>query len=159
MIELIDICFERDNKKILNNINLKLDKNKFYVITGQNGSGKSTLVKIIMGIIKPDSGKILLDGEDITNFLSDVFDTWNNEILPPKLHFSTPREFENDRRHADYIDAISFIEFLEKAKEYNRDIDIMLECKEKDEALHKLREDIKVIRPQYTWLDESTIEI
>ena len=32
MIELIDICFERDNKKILNNINLKLDKNKFYVI-------------------------------------------------------------------------------------------------------------------------------
>ena len=67
MIELIDICFERDNKKILNNINLKLDKNKFYVITGQNGSGKSTLVKIIMGIIKPDSGKILLDGEDITN--------------------------------------------------------------------------------------------
>ena len=67
MIELIDICFERDNKKILNNINLKLDKNKFYVITGQNGSGKSTLVKIIMGIIKPDSGKILLDGEDMTN--------------------------------------------------------------------------------------------
>lgn len=67
MIELIDICFERDNKKILNNINLRLDKNKFYVITGQNGSGKSTLVKIIMGIIKPDSGKILLDGEDITD--------------------------------------------------------------------------------------------
>lgn len=99
------------------------------------------------------------NGEDITDFLGDVFDTWNNEVLPPKLHFSTPREFENDRRHADYIDAISFIEFLEKAKEYNRDIDIMLECKEKDEALHKLREDIKVIRPQYTWLDESTIEI
>ena len=45
----------------------ELQKNKFYVITGQNGSGKSTLVKIIMGIIKPDSGKILLDGEDITN--------------------------------------------------------------------------------------------
>lgn len=67
MIELIDICFQRDNKKILNNINLKLDKNKFYVITGQNGSGKSTLVKIIMGIINPDSGKILLDGKDITN--------------------------------------------------------------------------------------------
>ncbi len=67
MLELINVCFERDNKKILNNINLKLDKNKFYVITGQNGSGKSTLVKTIMGIIKPDSGKILLDGKDITN--------------------------------------------------------------------------------------------
>lgn len=71
MIELVDICFERDNKKILNNINLKLEKNKFYVITGQNGSGKSTLVKIIMGIIKPDSGRILLDGNDITNISID----------------------------------------------------------------------------------------
>lgn len=99
------------------------------------------------------------NGEDIINILGDIFDTWNNEVLPPKLHFSTPREFENDRRHSDYIDAKSFIEFLEKAREYNRDIDIMLECKEKDEALHKLREDIKVIRPQYRWIDESTIEI
>lgn len=71
MIELVDICFERDNKKILNNINLKLEKNKFYVITGQNGSGKSTLVKIIMGIIKPASGRILLDGNDITNISID----------------------------------------------------------------------------------------
>lgn len=99
------------------------------------------------------------NGEDITNILGDIFNTWNTERLPPKLHFSTPKEFENDRRHSDYIDAESFIEFLEKAKFYNRDIDIMLECKEKDEALHKLREDIKVIRSQYIWEDESTIEI
>ena len=48
MLELKDICFERNNKKILDHINLVLDKNKFYVITGPNGSGKSTLVKIIM---------------------------------------------------------------------------------------------------------------
>lgn len=67
MLELKDICFERENRKILNHINLKLDTNKFIAITGPNGSGKSTLVKIIMGIEKPDSGKILLDGKDITN--------------------------------------------------------------------------------------------
>jgi len=66
MLELIDICFERNNKKILDNVNLKLDPDKFYVITGPNGSGKSTLAKIIMGIEKPDSGTILLNGEDIT---------------------------------------------------------------------------------------------
>ena len=66
MLELKDICFERDDKKILNHINLKLDAKKFYVITGPNGSGKSTLAKIIMGIEKPDSGKIILNGEDIT---------------------------------------------------------------------------------------------
>lgn len=67
MLELKDICFERSSKKILNHINLKLDEQKFYVITGPNGSGKSTLAKIIMGIEKPDYGTILLDGQDITN--------------------------------------------------------------------------------------------
>ena len=66
MLELKNICFERDNKKILDNINLKIDTDKFVVITGPNGSGKSTLAKIIMGIEKPDSGKIYLEGKDIT---------------------------------------------------------------------------------------------
>lgn len=67
MLELKNICFERDNKKILDNINLKLDTDKFVAITGPNGSGKSTLVKVIMGIVKPDSGKVIFDGKDITN--------------------------------------------------------------------------------------------
>ena len=44
MLELKDVCFTRDNKKILNNINLKIDTGKFIAITGPNGSGKSTLV-------------------------------------------------------------------------------------------------------------------
>ena len=67
MLELKDICFMRDNKKILDNINLTIDTDKFVVITGPNGSGKSTLAKIIMGIEKPDSGKVILEGQDITN--------------------------------------------------------------------------------------------
>lgn len=71
MLELKDICFSVKEKgkvkEILKNINLKIEDDKFFVITGPNGSGKSTLAKIIMGINKPTSGKILLDGEDITN--------------------------------------------------------------------------------------------
>lgn len=67
MLELKDICFTRDNKKILDNINLTIDTDKFVVITGPNGSGKSTLAKIIMGIEKPDLGKVILEGQDITN--------------------------------------------------------------------------------------------
>ena len=67
MLELKDVCFTRDNKKILNNINLKIETDKFIAITGPNGSGKSTLVKMIMGIEKPDSGEIIFDGKDITN--------------------------------------------------------------------------------------------
>ena len=71
MLELRNISFTRDNKKILDNINLELDTDKFYVITGQNGSGKSTLAKIIMGIEKQDSGQILYNGIDISNWSVD----------------------------------------------------------------------------------------
>lgn len=67
LLELENICFERDNKKILDHINLKLEMGKFIAITGPNGSGKSTLVKIIMGIEKPDSGKVILNGKNITD--------------------------------------------------------------------------------------------
>ena len=67
MLELVDISFKRDNKQILDKVNLKLDEDKFYVITGPNGSGKSSLAKIIMGIEKPDSGKIIFNNIDITN--------------------------------------------------------------------------------------------
>lgn len=67
MLELKNISFSRDNKKILDNINLKIDEKKFIAITGPNGSGKSTLAKIIMGIEKPDEGQILFLGQDITN--------------------------------------------------------------------------------------------
>ena len=71
MLELKDICFERDGKKILDNVNLILEDDKFVVITGPNGSGKSTLAKIIMGIEKQDSGKILFNGKDISNWSID----------------------------------------------------------------------------------------
>ena len=67
LLELKDICFKRENKKILDNINLQIDTGKFIAITGPNGAGKSTLVKIIMGIEKPDSGKIIFDNKDITD--------------------------------------------------------------------------------------------
>lgn len=40
MLELKDVCFEKDNKKILKNINLKIDEQKFVAITGPNGSRK-----------------------------------------------------------------------------------------------------------------------
>ena len=51
-------------KDILQNINLKIDE-RFVCLTGPNGSGKSTLARIIAGIVKPTSGQIIFDGEDI----------------------------------------------------------------------------------------------
>ncbi|MDO5556257.1 MAG: ATP-binding cassette domain-containing protein [Clostridia bacterium] len=67
MIKLKNICFTRENKKILDNVNLSIDTDKFIVITGPNGSGKSTLAKIIMGIEKQDSGQVIFNGQDISN--------------------------------------------------------------------------------------------
>lgn len=71
MLELIDISYsapsDSGEKEILKNINLKLDKG-FIAITGPNGGGKSSLAKIICGLYKPTSGKILLNGVDITNY-------------------------------------------------------------------------------------------
>ena len=69
MLELKNISFSADSedgrKEILKDISISLD-NGFIAITGPNGSGKSTLAKIIAGIEKPTSGRIYLDGEDIT---------------------------------------------------------------------------------------------
>lgn len=71
MLELKNIAFdvfdENGKKKdIIKDVSFTVDDNKFVVITGPNGSGKSTLAKIIMGIEKPTSGQIILDGVDIT---------------------------------------------------------------------------------------------
>ena len=53
--------------KILDDISLEIPDGKYIVITGPNGGGKTTLAKAIMGIVKPESGRITLDGMDITN--------------------------------------------------------------------------------------------
>lgn len=73
MLELKNISFEvsgedgeKNQKEIVRDISLKVEDHKFIVITGPNGSGKSTLAKLIVGIEKPVSGKIYLDGVDIT---------------------------------------------------------------------------------------------
>jgi len=71
MLELRDICFTRDDKKILDHVNIKFEDECFVAITGPNGSGKSTLAKIIMGIVKPDEGQVLFNGKDITKWSID----------------------------------------------------------------------------------------
>ena len=67
MLELINVSYETpDQKEILRGIDLVID-DRFVAVTGPNGSGKSTLAKLVAGIYQPTSGKILLDGEDITH--------------------------------------------------------------------------------------------
>lgn len=71
MLELKNISFHvtegNSQVDIIQDLSLTVDNRKFVVITGPNGSGKSTLAKIIAGIEQPTSGRIFLDGEDITD--------------------------------------------------------------------------------------------
>ena len=70
MLELKNVCFGVESqdsaKEIIKDVSFVVPDEKFVVITGPNGGGKSTLARLIMGIEKPRSGRILLDGRDIT---------------------------------------------------------------------------------------------
>lgn len=68
MLEMQRVVLEADEGKavILRGIDLKLSDRKIYAVTGPNGSGKSSLAKVIAGIYRPTSGKVLFNGQDIT---------------------------------------------------------------------------------------------
>ncbi len=67
VLENVTYSPESDRQvKILKEVNLQLEFGKMYALAGPNGGGKSTLARIIMGIYTPVSGRILLEGEDIT---------------------------------------------------------------------------------------------
>ncbi|WP_044641456.1 metal ABC transporter ATP-binding protein [Risungbinella massiliensis] len=58
IIEVNNVSFSYDNQKVLDQVNLTLNKGEFLGILGPNGSGKSTLMKLILGLLKPDEGSI-----------------------------------------------------------------------------------------------------
>ena len=68
MIKIKDLCWTApDGKEVLNNVNLTLPDDRMIAISGPNGGGKSTLARILMGVEMPTSGKIILNGEEITD--------------------------------------------------------------------------------------------
>ncbi len=75
-------------------------------------------------------------GEELIDFLEDIFSTWENLKRPPKIHFSSPKSKEQPLYHADYIDTSSFKEFLILASDFH--FDVMIEAKKQDAALLKL---------------------
>ena len=96
------------------------------------------------------------DNLNIDDYLKDIFSTWKTT---PKIHFSSPKNKTKKefRSHNDYIDINDFINFLEKIKPLKIDIDIMLECKQKDEALFKLVRLLKY--HNYNFIDDTTIKL
>jgi phospholipid/cholesterol/gamma-HCH transport system ATP-binding protein len=66
MIEFRDVTKSFDNDLILKNVSFKINGGETKIILGESGSGKSTILKLILGLIRPDSGQIIFDGRDIT---------------------------------------------------------------------------------------------
>lgn len=98
------------------------------------------------------------NGEDIKEYLPRILKTWDKEILPPKMHFSSSKNKREKRSHSEFINFLDFIEFVEILKNYNTDTDVMLECKAKDEALFRLSRLLKY-KTNYIPIDETTFEL
>ena len=98
------------------------------------------------------------EGENINDYLLDIFNTWQNKT--PKIHFSTPKSKlkKEFRSHNDYIDCDDFISFINILKNINRDVDIMLEAKAKDDALFRLVRCLKY-KTNYNFIDESSFYV
>lgn len=71
MLTIDNLSFFKDHKKIFSNLGFSVSVSSALIITGKNGCGKSSLLKIIAGISKASSGKILWGGNDVENFRAD----------------------------------------------------------------------------------------
>lgn len=82
-IEIIDLCFSYiKHRPVLQNLNISIEANAPYLLTGPNGSGKTTLSKILCGLIKPTSGEIRVNGKAV--------EPWKNPGKFVGYHFQNP---------------------------------------------------------------------
>jgi spermidine/putrescine transport system ATP-binding protein len=108
IIDLKDISVSFDGEPVLNNINLYIRDNEFITLLGPSGCGKTTTLRIIGGFLKPDTGRVIFNGEDITNLppnkrqLNTVF---QNYALFPNLTIAENIAFglKIKKKSKDYI--------------------------------------------------------
>ncbi len=67
-IEFRNVTMIFDDRNVLDDLSFKVMKGETKIILGGSGSGKSTTIKLVLGLLKPDNGQILVNGEDITNY-------------------------------------------------------------------------------------------
>jgi phospholipid/cholesterol/gamma-HCH transport system ATP-binding protein len=67
-IEFRDVVLAFDDRIVLNKLSFKVNKGETRIILGGSGGGKSTIIKLVLGLLKPDEGRVFVDGEDITDY-------------------------------------------------------------------------------------------
>ncbi len=70
-IEFRDVVLAFDDRVILDGLSFKVMKGETKLVLGGSGGGKSTIIKLVLGLLKPDEGQVLVDGEDITDYSED----------------------------------------------------------------------------------------
>lgn len=81
MIRFEQVSFGYGKRKVLNDVSFSMDFSERVAILGGSGYGKTTILKLILGLIRPDSGRIFIDDEDITGMTED-------ELRGPRMKFS-----------------------------------------------------------------------
>ena len=71
MIVFDKACFSYGTRQILKDVSFSIDKNERVAILGESGGGKTTVLKLMLGLIRPDSGRILIEGEEINDKTED----------------------------------------------------------------------------------------
>ena len=85
ILEVRNVSFGYDEREIISNINLELRDNELVSLLGVSGSGKSTLFNIIAGLLKPDAGKVIYRGEDITGKSGIISYSFQKDLLLPYM--------------------------------------------------------------------------
>jgi phospholipid/cholesterol/gamma-HCH transport system ATP-binding protein len=174
MLEFIDVKKSFGPNVILDGVNLKAHPGEILFIIGTSGVGKSVLIKHVVGLLQPDSGRVLLDGEEIS-YLSEaeyypirkkgamvfqhatLFDSMTcaeNVLLPLRKHLDPERN-----RHLSYAEAD------ERARDLLRRVEMeSFADKYPSELGDGLRKRVAVARalslkPQYILFDEPTTSL
>ena len=85
ILEVRNVSFGYGEREIISNINLELRDNELVSLLGVSGSGKSTLFNIIAGLLKPDAGKVIYRGEDITGKSGIISYSFQKDLLLPYM--------------------------------------------------------------------------
>ena len=110
LIELLDISKSFDGELVLDEFNLKIEENEFITLLGPSGCGKTTTLRILGGFEKPDTGKVLFQGEDIT------------DLAPNKRHINTVFQKYALFPNMNIAENIAFgLKISGKSKEYIND--------------------------------------
>jgi ABC-type bacteriocin/lantibiotic exporter with double-glycine peptidase domain len=117
-IVMQNLCFSfKNNISILENINIEINKGDIIAISGVTGSGKTTLINLISGFLKPDSGKIIIDGNDLTDvkyILNTAYVSQDTVLLEDSIKRNVAFGIEDSK-----IDLSKVIKSLKEAEIYD----------------------------------------